>query len=175
LYRGAVADALSALKYGKNQAMAEPLTEAIERGIGSLAGLPVADLVVPVPVSRRTLFVRGVNCAALLAKPVARRLGVALDERALVRKGSTPQVGLGRSARVRNAAGSFAAGAGIGQLRGKNVILFDDVYTTGATAAACARLMTRAGASVSILTMARRAPENLKHLLVDASIGGQDP
>ncbi|MDF1536499.1 MAG: double zinc ribbon domain-containing protein [bacterium] len=175
LYRGAVAGALSGLKYGKSLALAGPLAEALERGVDTLEPIPVADVVVPVPASRRVLLSRGFNCAAILAKPLARRLGVALAENVVVKCGSIPQVGLGRSARLENAARSFAAGSGIGKVKGKRVMLFDDVYTTGATAKACARLLVRAGALVSVLTLARRAPENLEHLFVDASVGSQDP
>jgi len=162
LYRGKVAEALSILKYQKEIAQLGPLVEAMEKGAASLS-LPEADVVVPVPVSRQVLFTRGFNCAALLAKSLARHLDVPLVGNAVSKRGKVPQVGLGRSARLKNAAASFVAGKGLEKVRGKKVILFDDVYTTGATAAACARLIARAGASVSVLTLARAQVRDFKY------------
>jgi ComF family protein len=149
-----MAEALSILKYRKEIAQLGPLVEAMEKGAASLS-LPEADIVVPVPVSRRVLFTRGFNCAALLAKSLARHLDVPLVGNAVSKRGKIPQVGLGRSARLKNAAASFVAGKGLEKVRGKKVILFDDVYTTGATVAACTRLIKRAGAEVAVLTLAR--------------------
>jgi ComF family protein len=172
LYRGRVAEALSILKYGKEIAQLGPLVEAVVRGAASLS-LPEADVVVPVPVSRQVLFNRGFNCAALLAKPLAQYLDVPMVGNVLSKRGKIPQVGLGRSARQKNAATSFMAGKGMEKVRGKKVILFDDVYTTGATAGVCARVIGKVAASVSVLTLARRAPENLQHLFLDMPVGSK--
>ncbi len=172
LYRGRVAEALSILKYGKEIAQLGPLVEAVVRGAASLS-LPEADVVVPVPVSRQVLFTRGFNCAALLAKPLAQYLDVPMVGNVLSKRGKIPQVGLGRSARQKNAATSFMAGKGMKKVRGKKVILFDDVYTTGATAGVCARVIGKVAASVSVLTLARRAPENVDHLFLDMPVGSK--
>ena len=100
------------------------------------------DLLVPVPSSGRG---RSCNVPALLGMPLAHALGIPLDETALrrTRKGRA-QAGLTREERLVNAAGLFRADPD--RAAGRRVLLVDDVITTGATAAACARALTAAGA-----------------------------
>ena len=108
-----------------------------------LAAPPVdCDLIVPVPSSGRG---RSCNVPALLGMPLAHALGIPLDETALrrTRKGRA-QAGLTREERLVNAAGLFRADPD--RAAGRRVLLVDDVITTGATAAACARALTAAGA-----------------------------
>jgi len=118
-----------------------------------------ADLVVPVPLHRWRLFQRRYNQAALLAHAVGGGLAgrpVAAD--LLVRRRRTPsQGGLGRQGRRRNVAGAFALKPGqADRLRGRRILLIDDVHTTGATLLECARALRRAGAAaVDALTLAR--------------------
>jgi predicted amidophosphoribosyltransferase len=76
---------------------------------------------------------------------------------ALRKKGNRTQVGLPAKERSRNAIASFMPGRAIERVRGKRVLLFDDVYTTGATVRSCARILRRAGAKVFVLTLARAA------------------
>lgn len=114
------------------------------------------DVIVPVPLHRRRLFARRYNQSAVLALALAKitALPVAVD--ALVRVRATPtQGGLNRNARAANVQGAIVA-RGKNQLKGKRVVLVDDVLTTGATAAVCVAALKRAGAvSVDILTLAR--------------------
>ncbi|UCG38433.1 MAG: ComF family protein [bacterium] len=174
LYTGAMARALAALKFGRRLALLAPLRRRLMDGWEGLEPKPEVELVVPVPASWFRKWERGFNQASLLAEPLARALEVPLLETALGRRGSRTQVGLGRADRERNAARSFLPGKGIGKVAGRRVLLFDDVYTTGATVQACSRLLSRQGASVTVLTLARRAPDNLEHLVVDAAVGGED-
>jgi ComF family protein len=104
---------------------------------------PPPDLVVPVPLHPRRLRQRGFNPAALLARSLARRVGVACDARALRRLRDTPsQTGLGRRARRRNLRDAFAATRPLPPC----VWLVDDVVTTGSTLAEAARALRRGGA-----------------------------
>ena len=118
-----------------------------------------ADIVVPVPLHRSRLWRRRYNQSALLAKGLARRFDKAYGPTALVRLRKTPSQGSMPSAkaRQRNVAGAFrVTERGKEEVRGKRVLLLDDVYTTGATLNACARALRRAGAvRVNVLTLAR--------------------
>jgi ComF family protein len=117
-----------------------------------------ADLVAPVPLHRWRLFRRRYNQAALLASHVARAAGKPLCNDLLIRKRATPTQGrLGAAQRRENVAGAFAVTERRrAELKGRRVLLIDDVLTTGATAGACARALLAGGAdSVDLLTLAR--------------------
>ena len=120
--------------------------------------LDPADALVPVPLHRFRLFTRRYNQAALLAHAVARHHGVAVAPYLLVRTRATPsQAGLNPSAREANVRGSFAVrGARKAAVADRRFVVVDDVVTTGATVAACASVLLRAGAAaVDVLTLAR--------------------
>ena len=119
------------------------------------------DAVVAVPLHRRRLYSRGFNQAALLARQWDLRMcggrrPAPLLEGALVRRRSTAaQTGLGRRQRLMNLRGAFALGRQA-DVAGKNLLLVDDVLTTGATAEACSRVLRAGGAArVDVLTLAR--------------------
>ena len=117
-----------------------------------------ADMVAPVPLHRRRLFARRYNQAAILAAAIARQSGRPFVPDLLRRTRRTPsQAGLSRRARALNLRGAFAVpDRRRDRAAGARVVLVDDVMTTGATAAACARALRRAGvARVDVLTLAR--------------------
>jgi ComF family protein len=115
-----------------------------------------ADLLVPVPLHWTRLVRRRFNQAALLARALSQRTGIAFEPGALARIRRTPPQGdLTRAQRRANVRGAFRARRGV-RLRGKTVVLIDDVMTTGATFEACARALRRAGAKeVRALALAR--------------------
>ncbi len=124
-----------------------------------------SDLIMPVPLHRFRLWRRRYNQAAELARALARRTGLPLDTAALVRSRPTPSQGAMPSARARrrNVLGAFQVPLRE-RVAGRNILLVDDVLTTGATAEAAARALRRAGAGkVQILALARlvRASEML--------------
>ncbi|WP_448202814.1 double zinc ribbon domain-containing protein [Azospirillum sp. sgz302134] len=117
-----------------------------------------ADLLAPVPLHRWRLFRRRYNQAALLARATGRRAGVPVVPDLLLRRRATPsQGGLDRKGRAKNVKGAFLLRPGVkARVEGKRVVLVDDVLTTGATLAECARVLRRAGAArVDVLTLAR--------------------
>ncbi|MGU3655663.1 MULTISPECIES: ComF family protein [unclassified Methylobacterium] len=116
-----------------------------------------ADCVVPVPLHRGRLWRRRFNQSALLARVITRSAGLPFVATALVRVRATrSQVGLSRAARAENLSGAFrVATAEQHRIRGRRILLVDDVMTTGATGNAAARALLRGGArSVDLLTFA---------------------
>jgi ComF family protein len=116
-----------------------------------------ADVIVPVPLSRWRLLSRRFNQAAILSQDVALRAKLDYEPLALTRVKRTPsQVGLTRRERQENVAGAFrVAPRFLHRISGRNVILIDDVITTGATVGACAKALKRAGARrVDVLALA---------------------
>ncbi len=153
-FAGTVRTALHAIKYGGERRMAGPLGEAAaERWRRVGAG---GDLIVPVPVHAERARLRGYDQAVLLATVIAANLGLphaAILER---HRRTAAQFDLDRAHRDANVAGAFRLKDGSLDLRGQWVILVDDVTTTGATLAACADVLMKAGAlAVSGLTVAR--------------------
>ncbi len=118
-----------------------------------------ADFLVPVPLHWRRLAMRRYNQAAELARELGALSGVPFEASVLLRSKATASQGEMPSARARlkNVARVFTTSGHAGLLlKGKNVVLVDDVLTTGATATACCKALLRAGAaSVSIVTLAR--------------------
>lgn len=134
-----------AFKHGRRIALAPMLARMMA------ARLPVLEgdwLVVPVPLHWSRLWRRGYNQSALLAGELARHSGQRLLVDALVRRKPTrPLGGLGRQARARVLSGAIAARpARIAELRGRDIVLVDDVLTSGATSRACVAALKRAGA-----------------------------
>jgi predicted amidophosphoribosyltransferase len=103
--------------------------------------LAEADLMIPVPLHRTRLFTRRYNQAAVLALEIGRREGVSVDVLGLIRARCTPSQGTRtRAGRERNVRGAFkVAPALAANIKGKRVLLIDDVLTSGATVNACAR------------------------------------
>ena len=157
-FSGSVRAALHDLKYAGERRLAEPLGAAVGRRWARVGS--GAQLVVPVPVHAERERLRGYDQAALLAAVAARHLGLPLAF-ALERGRSTvAQFELGRDERAANVAGAFRLRVSdplAGQaVAGRWVLLVDDVVTTGATLAACATALQRAGAmAVSAIAVAR--------------------
>jgi len=104
---------------------------------------------VPVPLHRWRIWRRGYNQAAVLAREIVRTAGGSLAVDALVRRKSTASLGgLGRRARLRELSGAIGISPkGAAAVRGRTVVLVDDVLTSGATSDACVGVLLRAGAS----------------------------
>lgn len=150
-----------AFKHGRRIALAPMLARLIA------ARMPTIDrsrLIVPVPLHRARLWQRGFNQAALLGRELERLGHGTLCVDALKRTKRTPALGgLGRKARARTLAGAISVRKRrCGAIVGADVVLVDDVLTSGATTDACVRALKRAGAAkVRIACFARVLDEAL--------------
>lgn len=117
-----------------------------------------ADIIAPVPLHWLRLALRRYNQSALLSHALAKTSGITCIPDLLTRTRRTPSQGkLGRAERLKNVAGAFRLRERYRErVEGKRVLLVDDVLTTGATARACVKALTSAGASaVDVVTLAR--------------------
>jgi len=159
-YTPPTARAILMLKYGEVTPLgawfARLLRRVVERDPPAFA----ADAVVPVPLDAGRLRERGYNQAELIARPLARFLGIPFRSYLLVRTHPRPnQLRLTRRERWETVRGAYATHkrAHVDKMR---VLLVDDVFTTGATLDACSRALRRAGAvRVVGLTVARALPQ----------------
>jgi ComF family protein len=155
-YEGSLRAVLHELKYRGRRRVAARLAEEM-LGTEAVRRLLTGEVVlVPVPLHPRRRRERGFNQSELIAEALARRRGLRLAPAALVRRRDTSaQAGLTAAARRANVEGAFAVRQRA-RVAGKPVVLVDDVFTTGATARGCARVLREAGATeVRVLTVAR--------------------
>ena len=141
LYKGTLKKAINLLKYHNITRLSKPLSKLLLR-----MEIPWADVVIPVPLYIDRLRNREFNQSALLAKYTAKSTGTSLLVDCLVKmKDTMPQVGLSSRERRRNIRNAF----GVEKkelINGKNILLIDDVITTGATIRECSRVLKKAGA-----------------------------
>lgn len=124
-------------------------------GAGSLTAYLKGATLTYVPLHRSKQLGRGFNQAGLYAGALSQRLGLKMGDYLLKKRPTVSQNQLGSSARMTNLAGSFALRPG-SRFSGGRLVLVDDVYTTGATASECARVLKEGfGAEVAVLTFAR--------------------
>ena len=151
-YEGSLRSLIRLFKYAGMKPLARPLAAFLERALSIDEHY---DAIVPVPLHWRKRWSRGFNQADVLARLIAKKRGMPVWNALRRRRATSVQAGLATAGRRRNVAGAFAI-KGRHALKGKRILLIDDVMTTGATAGACAAALKRGGAaSVSLLTLAR--------------------
>lgn len=154
LYEGALRSAVLSLK---RDPFVPPRLARMLGGAARRAPLDTATLILPVPLHPARERERGFNQAALLASSVAKQTGLNFDAWSLARIAHSERHRAGMDARARRESveGAFAV-TRPRLVRGRSVLLVDDVFTTGATASACARALLDAGTrAVFVLTAAR--------------------
>jgi len=145
-YEGILKDAIHRFKYGGSRRLAVPLALLMVEVLLSEDFCADLDLVVPIPLSYNKLRHRGFNQAALLAKEIGGRLKIPVNNRVLVKILDTPsQTGLSRAAREINLQSAFEV-TNVEHLQGKNILIVDDVFTTGSTMSVAAAAIKRVGA-----------------------------
>ena len=152
-YEEKMALAIQKLKYSKKSSLAAHLGKLLsEHPITE----NVFDLIIPVPLHLSRLKERGFNQSQLIAKELGNNISCNVKASLLERaKPTLPQVGMKRKERVQNVKGAFQLRKDA-DLRGKSILLIDDVFTTGATVRECSKILKKGGANqVSVLTLAR--------------------
>jgi predicted amidophosphoribosyltransferase len=148
-YEGPARDLVRALKFRGALALAREMAAI---AVASAPDGLLRGSLVPVPLDPVRLRRRGFNQAAVLARAIAERTGLAPADCLRRRGRGPPQVGRGRGARLAGPAGSIEARGPVPPV----TLLVDDVVTTGATLAACAMALRKAGArEVSAIAFAR--------------------
>jgi len=143
-YEGPIQKAIQDIKYHRNFGLAATFGKILAGFLDKLRW-PV-DIVIPVPLNTIRLKERGYNQARLLAKPIAYKHHIPLRSEALQRTRNTAtQVGLSRKQRIENVNNAFVVDSA--KTAGYNVLVVDDVVTTGATMNACAEALKKGKAS----------------------------
>jgi ComF family protein len=153
-YVGLLHDLIVRLKYRGEERLGRFLGDKMaQNGVGSLGSW---DLVLPIPLHRKRLRERGYNQSFLLARRLARKAQLPVDAFLLKKTRETEvQAGLTREERLKNLKGCFEV-TRPEVIRGKRILLVDDVFTTGSTLETAAQALSRAGADcVEALVLAR--------------------
>ncbi len=152
-YRGALERLLSALKFERHDFLDEALASLLDDTLRERGDLAF-DALVPVPMARSKERRRGYNQSELLARALSRRSGIRCDMTLLTRRQErATQSSLPKRERAANVRGAFAASS---LVKGKSILVVDDICTTGETLRACASALVRAGAGrVCAITVAK--------------------
>ena len=152
------AAAVYAMKYGDRPDVAEDFGRLIASELGASGVFDGIDVIVPLPLHRRRERERGYNQSACLAHGIGRVTGIPVCDDAVVRTRYTPsQTTLASDARASNVDGAFSL-VRPERIKGRHVLLVDDIITTGASMAACAAAMACCGdITLSFLTIGRTA------------------
>ena len=146
LYRGPAGGAVRNLKYRSVRLLADEMGRDLARAADGLR-LETDTLVIPVPMHPKRLKKRGFNHARLLAEKAAARLQLNCADALMRTRNVRQQARLSREERLKNMQGVFAVREEYADIvRNRAVLIVDDVLTTGATAAACAKALREAGA-----------------------------
>jgi ComF family protein len=155
VYHGHLERAVRALKFGKNRTVAVPLGKRLAQGIQEAKWR--VDAVVPIPLFMVRQQMRGYNQARELAKSLATALDVPKLEALNRTKSTKRQAKLGKTERIRNVREAFEV---VQNVRDLEIILVDDVYTSGATATECALALIEAGAKRVRIAVISRVSES---------------
>ena len=164
IHEKALMNAIHCYKYKGKIQLARPLGIILFSSFVSHWDENSIDAIVPVPLHHRKLKIRGFNPSLLMVRnwklfvstpPVDLRGTPVLRDVLVKTKWTLPQTGLARKRRIKNVKNSFAV-KDSPKIKGKRILLIDDVYTTGATANECATVLLKSGARyVDVLTLAR--------------------
>ena len=155
-YQDSVRQCIRNSKYGpKEFAALKTLTKHALTILSKRETVFGVDLIIPVPISKSKNFERGFNQSSIIAQVLAGAYNIPVNQNAVVRlKNTVPQAGLSKEERQKNVQGAFACSSVV---KGKNVLVVDDICTTGATLLSLAKTLLESGAKdVCCFTLAKR-------------------
>jgi ComF family protein len=176
-YDSGLRELIHLLKYNQIRPAANVLGRMLAEAIDDLQPLFPAEevVIVPVPLHSRKLHQRGFNQSELIARAASKlkpaggrfQLSPNLLER---RRETKSQIGLSRHQRRENTRGAFVV-TKPDEVSGREVVVVDDVFTTGTTVSECARILRRAGATkVYVATVARTLKSEAQHAMLESVI-----
>lgn len=145
-YGSLLRDSITSFKFYKKRYLGKIFGELLTDKIFYLGLNKKVDLILPVPIHKKTLVQRGFNQVELLADEISSNTKIQVEKDNLIKvKATMEQARLDRSSRATNLADSFAIKSPE-VLKDKNILILDDVITTGSTVEECARVLKEAGA-----------------------------
>lgn len=155
-YEGIIREKILQYKFNDKAYMKNTFAKIILKNKKVCGLLKKYDIIIPVPIHKSRKAQRGYNQTQLIASKIAEYMDIEFCNNVLVKnKNTIAQSKLNRKKRIENIKGAFNI-LNLEKVQGKNVLLFDDIYTTGSTANECSRILKTAGAkTVGILTIAK--------------------
>lgn len=155
-YEGIIREKILQYKFNDKAYMKNTFAKIILKNKKVCGLLKKYDIIIPVPIHKSRKAQRGYNQTQLIASKLAEYIDIEFCNNVLVKnKNTIAQSKLNRKKRIENIKGAFDI-LNLEKVQGKNVLLFDDIYTTGSTANECSRILKTAGAkTVGILTIAK--------------------
>ena len=146
-YENGIDRAVQTMKFNGQPRLAEAFAYLLLEEYLKAPALPRIDLIMPVPMHKSKKRQRGFNQAELLARKISGFLDIPLDTDTLVKtRGTKPQSSLTRPERLQNLVNAFEV-RNIRNIRNKNILLVDDVITTGTTINTCGKILYENGAA----------------------------
>ena len=158
VYGGTARESISRFKFHGRREYADFYGQDIIKHLGSFIRRYNPDMIIPVPISKEKMKKRGYNQAGLIAESISRCTGIPVNRKAVIRTRNTPPMKeLTRTERMKNLKGAFKINAH--DVKCRNVLIVDDIYTTGSTIDAIAGGLKKAGArDIIFVTLATGTP-----------------
>jgi len=156
VYDGPGRELIHNFKYEFKTHLRRPLALYVVEVLSEFVSTHRPDVIIPVPLHSRRLRTRGFNQAVLIGEVLASEWGISMERSSMLRtRWTEPQINLAASQRRDNVKGAFAIKKP-GSVKGKRILLLDDVYTTGSTVEECSKVLKKGGADeIIVITVAR--------------------
>lgn len=155
-YDGIIRQKIIEYKFQEKSYLYKTFSKIILKNEKAYGFLEKYDIIVPVPIHKKRKLIRGYNQTELIAKEISKHINLKLEKNILIKqKNVVSQSELNRNEREKNIKNAFII-KNLNSLINKNILLFDDIYTTGNTVNECSKIIRHAGASkVGVLTIAK--------------------